>query len=339
MFGFLYKMPFLFRSAITIYLLINIFVLQAEASEISTLEKDPKVVLALGGGGTRGAAHIGVLRVLEKEGIKVDYVVGTSIGALVGGLYCAGVSADEIEQIFYHKKLANAFDIVPIKVRILIAPFFLFARLFGYSPYDGLYHGNRFAHYLTGLAPQNNRLIEHYKPCFWAIATNLMDGQAYAIKKGYIGRAIQASSAIPQLRKPVEIDGALLADGGLVENLPIEHALQMGGDYIIAVDVDPKLAPLPLKHFRGLGSVARRALDIYLAKIDEYQQKMASADIIIQPDVYGINLLSFKTSDAKKAVQAGELAAQGAIPKIKHDLNEMRKKPETRALLNTQLHE
>ncbi len=284
----------------------------------------PKVVLALGGGGTRGAAHIGVLRALQQEGITVDAVVGTSMGALIGGLYCAGMNLDDIEQIFYHKRLIHAFDTVPIPVRIAVIPIMFIPHLFGYHSYDGLYRGNKFANYLAGLVPSDKQNIETYKPTFWAIGTNLLDGEPYAVKKGNIGRAIQASSAIPQLRRPVEIDEALLVDGGMVENLPVEHAAQMNCDYIIAVDVDEDLSVLPAANFRAIGSVARRVININLSHIDRHQRKLAST--IIHPDVSGINLLSLNKKDARRAVIAGEKAAQQAMPSIKQQLAEIAKK-------------
>lgn len=276
--GFIFSSPLLCAKAL------------AQTSEVSTVSSRPKVVLALGGGGTRGAAHIGVLRVLKEEGIPVDAVVGTSMGSLVGGLYCAGINLDDIEQLFYHKKLIHAFDTIPIPVRIAIIPIMFIPHLFGYHPYDGLYRGNKFAHYLASLVPEDKQMIETYQPVFWAIGTNLLDGEPYAIKKGNIGRAIQASSAIPQLRRPVEIEDALLVDGGMVENLPAEHAAQMNCDYIIAVDVDEKLDVVPNKTFRAIGSVARRVININLTHIDRPQYKIAS--IVIHPDVCGIDLLS-----------------------------------------------
>jgi NTE family protein len=285
----------------------------------------PKIVLALGGGGTRGAAHIGVIRVLKKEGIPIDAIVGTSMGALVGGLYCSGMDIDQLEQIFYHKKLVRAFDTVPIPIRVVLIPVFFVPHLFGYHPYDGLYRGNKFANYLASLAPSDRRTIENLQTPFWAIATNLVDGEPYAIKKGCIGRAIQASSAIPQLRRPVEMDGALLVDGGIVENLPIEHALQTNCDYVIAVDVDDRLTPVPLNNFRAIGSVARRVININLRRIDSYQRKLTKATVI-HPNLDGINLLSHKKADARRAVIAGEKAATEALPYIKEELAELVRK-------------
>jgi NTE family protein len=297
--------------------------LSAQAEEIQAANYRPKIALALGGGGTRGAAHIGVLRVLKEEKIEIDAIVGTSMGALVGGLYSAGKDVNDIEQLFYHKKMIHAFDTVPIPVRIMLIPIFFVPHLFGYHPYDGLYKGNKFANFLSSQVAPDKRCIENLKPTFWAISTNLVDGEPYAIKKGCIGRAIQASSAIPQLRRPVEIDNALLVDGGIVENLPIEHALQTNCDYIIAVDVDEKLSPVPLNTFRAIGSVARRVININLSRIDSYQRKLNTKAIVIQPDVGGINLLSHNKNDAKHAVEAGEKAAREAMPSIKAQLAEI----------------
>ncbi len=298
-----------------------------------TADSRPRVALALGGGGTRGAAHIGVLRVLKEEGIQVDAIAGTSMGSLVGGLYSGGMNLDDIEQMFYHKQLVHSFDTVPIPMRIMLIPVFFIPHLFGYHPYDGLYRGGRFAKYLAGRLPPDKRQLEDYQPKFWAIATNLVDGEAYAIKKGNIGRAIQASSAIPQLRRPVEIDGALLVDGGIVENLPIEHALKMDCDYVIAVDVDEAITPVPLKTFRAIGSVSKRVLNITLQKTDAHQKKFQAT--VIQPDVTGIGILSLNKEDARQAVVAGEKAAREALPQIKKELADIAAKKTAQQLNNS----
>jgi NTE family protein len=280
-----------------------------------------KVALALGGGGTRGVAHVGVLRVLQKEGIPIDAIAGTSMGALVGGLYCAGLSCEEIEQIFYERKIVHTFNTVPLPFRVAIIPILILPRLFGHHPYEGLYRGNKFAKYLASLVPEEKRHIENLKPTFWAVGSNLLDGQAHAIKSGDIGRAIQASAAIPILRRPVEIDNMLLIDGGILENVPTEHARQMGCDFVIAVDVDERVMPVPAKTFRALGSVSNRVINMSLSRVDEPQ--LAMADAVIQPDLRGIHLLSYKPRDYRKALLAGEEAARAAVPYLKQQLAEM----------------
>lgn len=284
----------------------------------------PRIGLALGGGGTRGAAHVGVLRVLKEEGIQIDAIAGTSMGSIVGGLYCGGMNIDDIERLFYNRKLLGAFNTVPIPVRIALIPIFFIPHLFGYHPYDGLYRGNKFAHFLASLVPDDKQEIENYQPVFWAIATNLLDGEPFAIKSGNIGRALQASSAIPQLRRPVEMQGGLFVDGGMVENLPVEHSLQMNCDYVIAVDVDERMSAVPPETFRAIGSVSKRVININLAHIDRPQQKLAN--IVIHPDVGEIGLLSQNTKDARRAVIAGEEATRQAIGQIKEQLEVIRRK-------------
>jgi NTE family protein len=275
----------------------------------------PHVALVLGGGGTRGAAHIGVLKVLEENHVPIDLVVGTSMGAIVGGLHCAGLSATQIHDRLNNKKFYKAFNTVPIPVRIIIAPILLLPRLIGFHPYDGLYKGNKFAKYLNRSAPETERQIEELKPQFVAIATNLLDGKPTAITRGNLGRALQASSAVPFLRKPVPIDGKLLVDGGITANLPVVQARELGADIVIAVDVDETYDPaLPEKHFRKMGSVPPRVISLMLTTIDAWST--TQADIVIHPNVNNITLLSFKKEDGQHAYEAGQIAAKAALPVI-----------------------
>jgi NTE family protein len=275
----------------------------------------PHIALVLGGGGTRGAAHIGALKVLEENHVPFDLVVGTSMGAIVGGLHCAGLSAQQIHDRLNDKKFYKAFNTVPIPVRIIVAPILLLPRLVGFHPYDGLYKGNKFAKYLNRSAPETEREIEELKPRFVAIATNLLDGKPTAITHGNLGRALQASSAVPFLRKPVPIDGKLLVDGGITANLPVVQARELGADIVIAIDVDETYDPaLPAKHFRKMGSVPPRVISLMLTTIDAWST--TQADIVIHPNVNNITLLSFKKEDAEHAYEAGQMAAEAALPVI-----------------------
>lgn len=280
----------------------------------------PRVGLALGGGGTRGAAHVGVLKVLEQEGIPIDYIAGTSMGAVVGGLYSAGMPVHEIEKTFSRGHLMHAFLTVPIPVRVLIVPVFLTPRLFGAKPYDGLYKGNKFRNYLNSRVPQSDHQIEHLKIPFAAVALNLIDGKSYSITRGNLGRALQASSAVPMLRRPVAIEDKLFVDGGVVSNLPVKEARDLGSDIVIAVDVDERFESVPEETFRHIGSVAHRVLTLHLAKVDEGQ--LQAADIVIHPDVNGISLVSTRKKDARSALLAGEKAARAAIPTIRKFIND-----------------
>src|SRR5205823_10309911 len=121
------------------------------------------VALALGGGGTRGAAHVGVLKVFIEEGIPIDYIAGTSMGAIVGGLYAAGLTIPEIEERFTHPKIMKNFMTVSLATRACLVPFFATAHLLGWHPYDGFYFGNKFRNYLASCLPEDRKLIENLK--------------------------------------------------------------------------------------------------------------------------------------------------------------------------------
>ncbi len=288
---------------------------QEEAKVASTR---PRVALALGGGGTRGAAHVGVLRVLEQEGIPIDCIAGTSMGAVVGGLYAAGLPVGAIEEKFIKGSLLRAFLTVPLKVRIAAMPLFAIPHAFGHHPHDGLYKGNKFATYLNTSVPESSKNIEDLKLPFAAVALNLLDGKVYALRKGNLGRCLQASSAVPLLRRPVALPGGLFVDGGVLANLPVKEARAMGASVVIAVDVDERFDVVPESAFHAIGAVGHRVLTLHLSKVDEAQ--IAAADVVIHPNVNGIGLISTRQSDTRAAIAAGEDAARLCIPLIKEKL-------------------
>lgn len=274
----------------------------------------PKVGLALGGGGMRGAAHIGVLEVLEREGIRVDCIAGTSMGSVVGGLYAAGVPICEMEDKFTRGMLMKHFMTAPIGVRLAVAPAFLPLKAVGSHQYDGLYRGNIFRKFLDKSIPLGDKNIESFKIPFCAVALNLIDGKPYALSKGNFGRALQASCALPMLRRPVKIDDKLFVDGGVLVNLPTQQVRDMGADIVIAVDIDERIDELPMEEFEKFGSVAHRVISLHLAKVD--QESLKQANIVIRPEVNGIRMVSTKRKDARSAVAAGIAATEKALPEI-----------------------
>lgn len=323
------------------------------ALPIAPAKNKRKLVLVLGGGGARGAAHIGVLRELDRHDIKVDAVVGTSIGAIVGGLYSAGLSPDKIEHILLGRAFLRSYLTVPIAVRLLVAPILLLPRLIGFHPYDGLYRGNRFANFVNSAIPGPPRNIEELPITYAAVCSDLVSAQPYMVQRGKIGRAIQASAAIPALRKPVADDPekpnlnahkirvgsdpalkkrlVLLVDGGIQANLPVSLArrlaekLPLSSDepkpIILAVNVDESFDPQTISadDFRKIGSVGQRVASMLLVQGD--QPEINLADLTIQPDTNGITLLSTKTADARRAIARGEEAARQAIPKLQELLS------------------
>lgn len=292
-----------------------------ESSSASTKATGcPKIGLALGGGGARGAAHVGVLKVLEKEGIPIDCIAGTSIGSVVGGLYAAGVPLDQMEQDFTKTNLMHSFMTVPLWVRIVASPIMVMPRLFGRHPYDGLYKGNKFRKFLVKNVPVSEQNIEELKIPYSAVAVSLLDGKPHRISKGNLGYAMQASCAVPGLRKPVPIGDDLYCDGGISENVPVTQCKDMGADIVIAVCIDEQLLPEKRDSFRKIGSVSQRLIKLQLHDVDEPQLK--KADIVIHPNVDGISLISTKKVDAKNGIKAGREAALAALPQIKKKLAE-----------------
>jgi NTE family protein len=278
----------------------------------------PRVVLALGGGGMRGAAHVGVLKVLLKAGVPIDGIAGTSMGSVVGGLYAAGMPISEIERRFVNGSLMKSFTPIPIAIRLMIAPIISSPRLIGFRPYDGIYYGFPFHNYLERALPADKKTIESLNIPFYAIAIDLCDGHPYAIRKGDLIAAMQASSAVPGLRKPIRIGNKLFVDGGVFSNLPVPQARELGGDFVIAVQIDESFNKKNPDDFRKPGSVAKRMFDLQLSAFDAVHGK--KADIIIHPHLDGVGLISTKISDAKRSVIAGEAATEEALPIIKQKL-------------------
>lgn len=292
---------------------------EVTAGDSTYVDSKIKVALVLGGGGARGAAHVGVLKVLKQEKIPFDLVVGTSMGAIVGGFYCAGLPVSEIEEMFISRKLMKSYMSSKLAVRLVTMPIFILPRLV-YHPYDGLYYGIRFRRFLNKHLPDDEKLIEDLRIPYAAVAVNLVSGQAQSITKGPLYRAMQASSAVPGLRKPIQIGDGLFVDGGVLANIPVEQAIGLGADLVIAVNVDETMKPLPIKTFRKMGSVSRRMVTVQLDTLDRAQ--LNKGCLIVHPNVTGIGLLSTSKADAIAAIKAGEVAARAALPQIKRCLSD-----------------
>jgi NTE family protein len=277
----------------------------------------PTIALALGGGGIRGAAHIGVLRVLQKEGIPVDYIAGCSMGSIVGGLYSAGVPLDEIDRILMDKSLQNAFAPGWLTWAVFLYPTKRLIRKITFQdrPYAGLFTGKKFRNFLSKRLPADKQRLEDLNIPFVPVCTNLLDGKAYKLAKGDFADAVLASSAVPPIVRPVRINGNLYIDGGARSNVPVVSARQFGADLVIAVSVDGALKQESIKKYTSVRNVATRVSDIIMTIVDEHH--LQKADLAIVPDVYDIPLFSKKTKFIKPAIEAGEKAAYEALPQIR----------------------
>lgn len=282
--------------------------------QVKKVEQRKTMALALGGGGARGAAHIGVLRVLEKEGIPIDYIVGNSMGAIIGGLYASGVPLDTIEKTAVKGKMGKEY-IPRIMFKTILMPLSKVLPDFGKKEYAGLVTGKKFERCLEKFIPEGKNDFERLKIPFSAVATNLRDGKAYRISEGKLSTAIRASATISPLLKPVQIGDHVYTDGGVRANLPASSARDTGADVVVAVLVDEPLRLLPEKSFYTYKGIASRLADIVLAVTDEHQLQFAN--VVINPDVSGIPILSDDPAHVLKAIQSGEEAARKALPELR----------------------
>ncbi len=257
----------------------------------------PRVVLALGGGGARGFAHIGVLQVLKEAGISIAGIVGTSMGALIGGTYAVGTDLYYLGQLVEYLGWEDLIDLrLPklglidgVKVQTLI---------------DLLTKGKKF----------ENTLLR-----YWAVATDLFSGEEVIFKEGPLAPAIRASVSIPGVFNPVELNGRILVDGGVVAGVPVAVAKQMAGDITVAVNVGFDHTQHQLN---SLFDVMSKVLDIMGNRLDESQ--VGLADLAIVPQLGNIGTLSFQR--AKECVSIGRAAAERVLPQLQRRIAEFQQK-------------
>lgn len=280
-----------------------------------------KIGLVLSGGGAKGFAHIGVLKVIEKAGIKIDYIGGTSMGAVVGGLYASGYNATQIDSIFENTNFDELLkDYIPRSSKsfyekrndemyAVTLPFNKFKIGVPAALSKGMYNFN-----LLAKLTHNVRNITDFSKLpipFLCVATDIEKGEDVILKSGYLARAIMASSAFPSLFSPVEIDGKILIDGGVTNNYPVEEIKKMGADIIIGVDVQDDL-----KDRTFLNDATRILIQITnLDMIGKMKDKIKLTDIYIKPDISEYGVISF--NDGKKIIQKGEETALLQFEKLK----------------------
>lgn len=304
----------------TILVLIGLFFLQAVVAQETAKENRPKVGLVLSGGGAKGFAHIGVLKVLEEAGVKIDYIAGTSMGAVVGGLYASGYNASQIDSIFYNTNFDELLqDYIPRSSKsfyekrndqmyAISLPFnkLKFGIPIAFS--KGMYNYN-----LLSKLCHNVRNVHDFSKLpipFLCVATDIEKGDEVILKEGYLPQAMLASSAFPSLFSPVEIDGKVLIDGGVVNNYPVEEVRKMGADIVIGVDVQDDL-----KDRNSLKDATRILVQITnLDMIKAMKEKQKLTDIYIKPDVSNYGVISFDAG--QEIVKKGEEATRLLYDKL-----------------------
>lgn len=279
-----------------------------------------KIGLVLSGGGAKGFAHIGVLKVLEKAGVKIDYIGGTSMGAVVGGLYASGYNATQIDSIFEYTDFDELLkDYIPRtsksfyekrndELYALTLPFNNFKIGVPIALSKGLYNYNLLAK-LTNKV-RHIRDFNKLPIPFVCIATDIEKGEEVILNSGYLAQAMMASSAFPSLFSPIEIDGKILIDGGVTNNYPVEELRKMGAEIIIGVDVQDDL-----KDRNNLNEATRILVQITnLDMIVKMKSKIELTDIYIKPDVADYGIISF--SEGENIIKKGEEATLAKIDEI-----------------------
>jgi len=284
-------------------------------------QSKPKIGLVLSGGGAKGFAHIGVLKVLEQAGVKIDYIGGTSMGAVVGGLYASGYNAHQLDSIFkatnfdelikdfIPRSSKNFYEKKNDELYAFVLPFNKFRIGIPTALSKGLYNYN-----LLNRLTKNVRHVRDFNDLptpFICIGSNIETGEEVLLNEGYLAKAILASAAFPTLFSPVEIDNKLLVDGGVTNNYPIEAVRKMGADIVIGVDVQDKL--LDRNKLKGATKILVQITN--LQSIEKMKKKVTQTDIYIKPNVEKYGVISFE--DGTDLIKSGEEAAFAVYEKIK----------------------
>jgi NTE family protein len=260
----------------------------------------PKVALVLGGGAARGFAHVGVIRALEQEKIPIDLVVGTSVGSLIGAIYAHDRNSFELEWTAFALEKDEIFD---------------YGLLNAFTGM-GAAKGERLEAFVRSKVPVAN--IEELKIPFAAVATDLNRGIRVVLDKGSVGRAVRASSAIPGVFEPVDHQGRLLVDGGVVDNIPVSVARDKGADLVIAVDIGKQV-----NNFNIADIIDVMIQSLAIMSAENARISRQEADILIAPNVGDVGILDF--TQKKRCMQAGIEATQKVLPEIKAKIEAWRR--------------
>jgi len=284
--------------------------------------KRPKIGLVLSGGGAKGFAHVGALKVIEEAGIPVDFITGTSVGSIVGGLYAVGYDASMLEDIIknqnWEELLSNAHKreyipaitkeeqsryliSLPIETKKITIP-------------SGLLNGQNvmelFSYLIYGYHDVND--FSKLPVPFECIAADIATGEEIVLKKGYLPKAIRASMAVPAAIAACEIDGRMLVDGGIVNNFPVDRCREMGADIIIGIDIQDDL--LTKDKIKSIPDVISQLSS--LMSIERSEKNRKNVNILIKPDISGYSATSFDTESAIVLMKRGEEAARKILPQL-----------------------
>ena len=286
------------------------------------MKKARKIGLALGGGGARGFAHIGILKVLEREGIRPDIIVGTSVGSIVGGALASGMTVNELEEradAFLESELYLSSELKAMgdaesgaeqrMSRRIQTYFKTKIRLAQALFRPGILPSKDMEGFVNFFIPDIQ--VEETVIPFGVVATDLRSGECVFLKHGPLRQAILASSSVPGALPPVEVEGRQLSDGGIICTVPAGYAVEYGADIVIAVSIDKDIL---------LSSGLQTAVDIYVraGEIMGFhleQHNLKHADLVIRPELGNIHWTDF--SQSKELIALGEAAARDSLPELR----------------------
>lgn len=298
-----------------------------------------KIGLVLSGGGAKGMAHIGILKAMEKEGIRPDYITGTSMGSIIGGLYALGYSADQLDtiinQIDWGEVLSNNIQLQYIAYeekeyynRFLIELPFEKGKL---KLPSGVIHGQMLGEMLARFCwpARNYASFDDFPIPFRCIATNVSTGKPIVFTDGSLAMALRASMAIPTAFTPVDLDTTLAVDGGVVNNFPVEEVIAMGADIVIGVNVGDGL--IPAEELSGMTDILFQISMI--PSLTKLQEQIELCEIYIKPDLKNNGTASF--SNYKEILELGDAAGE----KFRHEFKKLAKTigPNTGAIIHPPL--
>ena len=270
----------------------------------------PKIGIALGAGGAKGLAHIGVLKVLESEGIKIDFVAGSSIGALIGAYYAAHPALDKLEDLILTFNKRKGFMLFDPVLR------------------GGLLRGDKIEQFISDML--EGAEFKSLRIPYTAIATDFITGKEVSLDHGDLVKAVRASISVPAIFRPVKYGKMFLADGALADPVPTTPVREMGADLVIAVNVESNYFTTPRATIPSLSQAPLHSIIILQHNLTLHSLK--TSDVAITPDIEPIGLVGwnylFDSSKAQVIIKAGEDAARKALPEIRKAIEEKRNEKE-----------
>jgi NTE family protein len=283
-------------------------------TDLFSQNERPKVGLVLSGGGAKGVAHVGILKAMEEAGLTPDFITGTSMGSIVGGLYSIGYSADDLKVIV---ETANWDELLTNKISLDKVTFeekFYYGRyLLDFYVEDkkiqlpkGIIEGQALMELFSNLTRPVHGVSDFndFPIPFACVGSNIVTGEPVVLNKGSLAMSMRASMAIPSIFTPVRIDGNLLVDGGLLRNMPVEEVLEMGADIVIGVFVSSDLDPEEKLN----SAVSILSQSAFIKSAFDSREQMEKCDILIIPNLEGYSTGSFSSAAGilERGVKAGE---------------------------------